>query len=61
MIDRVLELLRSRQYVALKQLIADMHEADIAEVFSEISDRDSMLRFFRLLPKQTAAEVFTYL
>ncbi|MBR5804794.1 MAG: magnesium transporter [Clostridia bacterium] len=61
MIDRVLELLRSRQYVALKQLISDMHEADIAEVFSEISDRDSMLRFFRLLPKQTAADVFTYL
>ena len=61
MINRVLELLQSRQYVALKELLSDMHEADIAEVFTEIEDRDQMLRLFRLLPKQTAADVFSYL
>ena len=61
MIDRVLELLENRQYVALRELIDEMHEADIAEVFSEIESRDTMLRFFRLLPKLTAAETFSYL
>lgn len=61
MIDRVLELLQARQYVALRELISDMHEADIAEVFAEIESSDTMLRFFRLLPKQTAAETFSYL
>jgi len=61
LIDRVLELLENRQYVALRELIDEMHEADIAEVFSEIESRDTMLRFFRLLPKLTAAETFSYL
>ena len=61
MIDRVLSLLHSRQYVELRRLIADMHVADIAEVFSEIPDRESMLRLFRLLPKGVAAETFSYL
>ena len=61
MIDRVLSLLHSRQYVELRRLIADMHVADIAEVFSEIPDRESMLRLFRLLTKGVAAETFSYL
>lgn len=59
--ERVLTLLNDRQYVALRELLSDMHVADIAEVFSEIDDRDSMLRLFRLLPKETAAETFAYL
>jgi len=61
LIDRVLEYLQNRQYVALRELIDEMHEADIADVFSEIDSRDTMLRFFRLLPKETAAETFSYL
>ena len=59
--ERVLTLLNDRQYVALRELLSDMHVADIAEVFSEIDDRDSMLRLFRLLPKETSAETFAYL
>lgn len=59
--ERVLTLLNDRQYVALRELLSDMHVADIAEVLSEIDDRDSMLRLFRLLPKETAAETFAYL
>ena len=59
--ERVLTLLNDRQYVALRELLSDMHVAYIAEVFSEIDDRDSMLRLFRLLPKETAAETFAYL
>ena len=32
--ERVLTLLNDRQYVALRELLSDMHVADIAEVFS---------------------------
>ena len=50
MIDRVLLLLQERRYSELRHLLDDLHVADIADLFSEIEDRELMLRLFRLLP-----------
>lgn len=61
MIDRVLSLLRERRYGELRALLTDLHVADIADLFSEIEDRELMLRLFRLLPKDSAAETFSYM
>ena len=61
MIDQVLTLLEARKYPEVKQTLLSMHEADIAEIFEDISDRETALRLFRLLPKEQAAEVFAYM
>ena len=61
MIDHVLALLEEKRYTEVKETLQSMHEADIAEVFEEISDREVALRLFRLMPKEQAAEVFSYM
>ncbi len=61
MIDRVLLLLQERRYSELRNLLNALHVADIADLFSEIEDRELMLRLFRLLPKESAAETFSYM
>lgn len=45
----------------LKSCIENMIEADIAEVLERIDDKAVTLRLFKLLSKDIAAEVFTYL
>ena len=59
MIDRVMALLSEKKYQDVKRTIATMHEADVAEIFEEIEDREVMLRLFRLLPKEQAADLLT--
>ena len=62
MVEQVLELLEKKKYPAVKKALLSMHEADIAEIFEEISDdSEVLLRLFRLLPKEQAAEVFSYM
>lgn len=61
MTDTVLSLLSEKKYAQVKQVVQDMHEVDIAEIFEEIDDRETALRLFRLLPKETAAETFAYM
>lgn len=61
MIDHVLALLEEKRYSEVKNTLLSMHEADIAEVLGEISDREVSLRLFRLMPKEQAAEVFSYM
>ena len=56
----VRNLLETRQYTKLRELIADMQEVDVALVMGEMKDEDS-LKLFRLLPKDMAAEVFANL
>ena len=61
MIDRVLQLLEQRHYGELRELLETLHVADIADLFSEIEERELRLRLFRLLPKDSAAETFSYM
>ncbi len=59
-LETVQELLGTRQYTALRQFLIDLNEADIADCLDELSDEDE-LKVFRILPKDIAADVFSYL
>ena len=54
------ELLETRQYTRLRQKIAEMNAADIAVIMEEMREED-LLKIFRILPKNIAADVFSYL
>lgn len=55
--DELMELLDSRRMKELQVRIEDMNEFDVAEFLSEIGD-NRMPMVFRLLSKETAADVF---
>jgi magnesium transporter len=54
------ELLRAKDYTALREAFADMEPADVAEVIEDLPPDESGI-IFRLLPRDTAALVFEYL
>ncbi len=54
------ELLEMKQYTSLRQKIEEMNDADIA-VLMEALEEAEMLKIFRILPKDLAADVFSYL
>lgn len=58
--DEILELLKNRQYTNLRQHLAEMNHADIAVIMEEMPEEE-MLKVFRILPKDMAADVFSYL
>ena len=55
-LEKVEELLRSKQYAALRDLLLPMEPADIALLLEE-SGEEAMPLLYRLLPKELAAEV----
>ena len=58
--DEIKELLDTRQYTSLRQRLAEMNEADVATIMDELEEED-MLKAFRILPKDLAADVFSYM
>ncbi len=54
------ELIQSKDWVGLKEALMDVPSVDVAELLDEI-DAQIAVAIFRLLKKQKAAEVFTYL
>ena len=58
--EEILELLNAGQYTKLRQLIVELNVADIAAYMEEM-EKDEMLKLFRILPKNMAADVFSYL
>ncbi len=56
-LDMALELLHTKQYVKLKELLADMNPADIAQFLSEL-EGDELAIAFRITPKDLAADTF---
>ncbi len=55
--DTVENLLDQKQYAAIRALLLDKNYVDIESVLAEFSPAEA-LRIFRMLPKETAAEVF---
>ena len=55
--EKVEELLRSKKYAELRNLLLPMEPADIAGLLEECGE-ESMPLLYRLLPKELAAEVF---
>lgn len=58
--DEILELLKTKQYTNLRQHLAEMNHADIAVIMEELPEEER-LKVFRILPKDMAADVFSYL
>ena len=56
----VKELLDTKQYTSLRQKMAEMNEADVAAAIEELEEED-MMKVFRIMPKDMAADVFSYL
>lgn len=59
-LTEVIELLNTRQYTKLRQYLGELNDADIAALMEELED-EQMLKVFRILPKDLAADVFSYL
>ncbi len=54
------ELLESRQFNRVRDMLAEMNAVDIAALLEDRSDEQTLL-LFRLLPKTPAAEAFAYM
>ncbi len=54
------ELLESRQFRKLRETMAEMNEVDIAEFIEELELEKKVL-VYRMLPKELAADVFSFL
>ncbi len=59
-LEIIRELLETKQYTNLRQKIAEINTADIAAVLDEMEEEE-VLKIFRILPKNLAADVFSYL
>lgn len=59
-LEQLLELSNNKQYRQLKELLSEMNEVDIAEFMDEV-EPEQLIIIFRLLPRELAADVFTYL
>ncbi len=56
-LERAQELLHTKQFAKLKELLADMNPADIALFMEELKD-DELVIAFRITPKDLAADTF---
>ncbi len=56
----LLELLDTKQYTKLRQFLGEMNDADIAALMEGLEEK-ALLKVFRILPKDLAADVFSYL
>ncbi|MGN1202789.1 MAG: magnesium transporter [Eubacterium sp.] len=58
--EKITSLYEKKKYSEIKGLLSELNPADIAVIFEEIQIEKSIL-FFRLLPKEEAAETFVEL
>ena len=59
-LEELLRLLDAKQYTNLRQFLAELNDADIAVLMEEL-ESEAMLKVYRILPKNLAADVFSYL
>ena len=60
MIDRILDLLEDNKYQEIKSILNETNDVDVAELINEI-DPEYRLKVFRLLNKDSSANVFSYI
>lgn len=56
----ITKMLTNNKFSALKEMLSEMNVVDIAQSMEEMED-EQQVRIFRLLPKDSSAEVFSYL
>ena len=57
-LEQVETLLSERRFSMLRSLVLDMEPADIGALMEDMDKEEQRLLFFRLLPKELAAEAF---
>ena len=60
LLEEIEEMTRRKQYKALRDILVELEPADIADLFDDLPE-EMLPLLFRLLPKETAAEVFVEL
>ena len=58
---KIKELLVDKKYHQIRELLIDLNEADIAEIIETIEIKEDVVRVFRILHKDSAADVFSYI
>ncbi len=58
--DQIMSLLDDKEYVLLKEALLELKAPDIAEIIDELDSKSGLL-VFRLLPKELAVDVFSFL
>ena len=58
--EEIDKLIEGRQYNELRRILIDLNEADIASIMED-APKEERLRIFRLLKKDKAADVFSFL
>lgn len=59
-LDLILKLIEEKKFFRLREVMEELNPADIATIFEEVNQKDITL-LFRVLPKELAADTFTYL
>ena len=59
-LESIRELLENKQYTSLRQALTELNDADVAVILENLDEEDR-LKIFRILPKNLAADVFSYL
>ena len=58
--EALLELVRSKKFRTLRQVLSEMNEVDVAAFIEEL-DPEKTVVVFRMLPKELASDVFACL
>lgn len=61
MVEIISKMLANNKFSAVKEMLSEMNVVDIAAMMEEFEDDDAQVRLFRLLPKTSSADVFSYL
>ncbi len=57
MMDEILTLIENKEFIKLRSTLSIMNAPDVAVIFEKLPEED-ILRIFRLLPKELAADTF---
>lgn len=60
MAEQLVEYIDERRFGQVREALTEVNEVDIAEILEALTDEQTLL-VYRLLPKETAAEVFAYM
>jgi len=60
-IEFLLTLLEEKRFPEIRQEIEKQNSVDLANLLSEIDDDKDLVMIFRMIPKQKASEVFSYM
>lgn len=63
MVEKLKNLIEEKKYVLFRKEIIEINEADAAIIFEELAQdlpEDEIVKLFRILPKDNAADIFAY-